>query len=145
MTTARIYGTALGEPARSSLVAYPDPAVETVDPRFAKYVVSNAAVERLFTGARWAEGPVWFADGRFLLFSDIPNNRILRWLEDTAEVISFYMAGILRAPLDDCSGMASGSLKRTSYSTRTAPLLLQRGYRRRHYATIVRSGQATIS
>src|SRR5690349_24399295 len=41
-------------------VVYPDPAVETVDPRFAKYAVGNAAVERLYTGARWAEGPVWF-------------------------------------------------------------------------------------
>jgi gluconolactonase len=71
------------------LVTYPDPAVETVDPRFAKYTVANAAVERLYTGARWAEGPVWFADGRYLLFSDIPNNRILRWLEDTGEVSVF--------------------------------------------------------
>jgi len=60
-------------------VVYPDPAVEVVDPRFAKYKVNNAAVERLYTGTRWAEGPVWFADGRYLLFSDIPNNRMLRW------------------------------------------------------------------
>lgn len=70
-------------------VAYPDPAVEVVDPRFAKYKVNNAAVERLYTGTRWAEGPVWFGDGRYLLFSDIPNNRILRWLEDTGEVSVF--------------------------------------------------------
>jgi gluconolactonase len=68
---------------------YPDPAVEVVDPRFAKYVVGNAAVERLYTGTRWAEGPVWVGDGRYLLFSDIPNNRMLRWLEDTAEVSVF--------------------------------------------------------
>ena len=71
------------------LVTYPDPAIEVLDPRFAKYTVANAAVERLYTGARWAEGPVWFADGRFLLFSDIPNNRILRWLEDSGEVSIF--------------------------------------------------------
>lgn len=70
-------------------VAYPDPAVEIVDPRFAKYKVNNAAVERLFTGARWAEGPVWFGDGGYLLFSDIPNNRMLRWLADTNEVTVF--------------------------------------------------------
>ena len=70
-------------------VVYPDPAVEIVDPRFAKYKVGNAAVERLYTGARWAEGPVWFGDGRYLLFSDIPNNRMLRWLEDTGEVSVF--------------------------------------------------------
>ena len=70
-------------------VVYPDPAVEVVDPRFAKYKVGNAAVERLYAGTRWAEGPVWFADGRYLLFSDIPNNRILRWVEDTGEVSVF--------------------------------------------------------
>jgi gluconolactonase len=68
---------------------YPDAAIETVDPRFAKYLVGNAAVERLYTGCRWAEGPVWFGDGRYLLWSDIANNRILRWLEDTGEVSVF--------------------------------------------------------
>jgi len=70
-------------------VPYPDSAVEVVDPRFAKYRVNSAAVERLYTGTRWAEGPVWFGDGRYLLFSDIPNNRMLRWLEDTGEVSVF--------------------------------------------------------
>jgi hypothetical protein len=70
-------------------VAYPDPAVEIVDPRFAKYKIQSAAVERLWTGARWAEGPVWFGDGRYLVFSDIPNNRMLRWLEDTGEISVF--------------------------------------------------------
>jgi gluconolactonase len=74
---------------RKNLVTYPDPAVEVIDARFAKYKVGNAAVERLYTGARWAEGPVWFGDGRYLLFSDIPNNRMLRWLEDTNEVSVF--------------------------------------------------------
>ena len=69
--------------------AYPDPAIEILDPRFAKYRIQSAAVERLWTGARWAEGPVWFGDGRYLLFSDIPNNRMLRWLEDTGEVTVF--------------------------------------------------------
>ena len=75
------------EPKRP--VLYRDPAVEIIDPRFAKYKLGNAAVERLYTGARWAEGPVWVADGRYLLFSDIPNNRMLRWLEDTGEVSVF--------------------------------------------------------
>jgi gluconolactonase len=72
------------EPKRP--VPYPDPAVEVVDPRFAKYRIISAAVERLYTGARWAEGPVWIGDGGYLLFSDIPNNRMLRWLEETGEV-----------------------------------------------------------
>jgi gluconolactonase len=74
---------------QKSPVVYPDPAVEVIDPRFGKYKVNNAAVERLFTGTRWAEGPVWFGDGRYLLFSDIPNNRILRWQEETGEVSVF--------------------------------------------------------
>src|SRR4051794_9440227 len=70
-------------------VAYPDPAIEVVDPRFGKYRIQSAAVERLYTGTRWAEGPVWFGDGRYLLFSDIPNNRMLRWDEGTGEVTVF--------------------------------------------------------
>ncbi|MDE0228258.1 MAG: SMP-30/gluconolactonase/LRE family protein [Spirochaetaceae bacterium] len=63
----------------NGIVAYPDPAVQVHDPRFAKLRIGNAAVERLYTGARWAEGPVWFGDHDCLLFSDIPNNRILRY------------------------------------------------------------------
>jgi gluconolactonase len=77
------------EPEPKSPVPYPDPAVEVVDPRFAKYQIASAAVERLYTGARWAEGPVWVGDGGYLLFSDIPNNRMLRWLEATGEVTVF--------------------------------------------------------
>jgi gluconolactonase len=80
---------AASEQERKIPVAYPDAAIELIDPRFAKYRQANAAVERLYTGARWAEGPVWFGDGRYLLFSDIPNNRMLRWLEDTGEVSVF--------------------------------------------------------
>jgi gluconolactonase len=74
---------------RKSPVPYPDASIQVIDPRFEKCRIISAAVERLYTGARWAEGPVWFADGRYLLFSDIPNNRILRWLEDTGEVSVF--------------------------------------------------------
>jgi len=70
-------------------IHYPDPNVQTVDPRFEKYKLNSAAIERLWTGARWTEGPVWFGDGRFLLFSDIPNNRMLRWCEETGEVTVF--------------------------------------------------------
>lgn len=68
---------------RDVLVGYPDPAVESLDARFDKYRLGSAIVERLWTGGRWLEGPVWFGDGRYLLVSDIPNNRILRWSEDT--------------------------------------------------------------
>jgi gluconolactonase len=69
--------------------AYPDPAIEILDPRFNRYVQRLAAVERLYTGTRWAEGPVWFGDGRYLLWSDIPNNRILKWEEETGQVSIF--------------------------------------------------------
>ena len=51
------------------------------DPVFNRYVLGNAAVEKLATGFRWVEGPVWFGDGNYLLFSDIPNRQILRWIE----------------------------------------------------------------
>ena len=68
---------------------YPDPAIESLDPRFDRCRIFSAAVERLFTGCRWAEGPVWFGDGRYLLCSDIPNDRILKWEEETGEVSIF--------------------------------------------------------
>ena len=60
---------------------YPDPAVEILDERFAPYRIFSAPVERLYTGTLWAEGPCWFADGRFLVWSDIPNDRMLRWID----------------------------------------------------------------
>src|ERR687888_1494250 len=68
---------------------YPDPSVKIVDQSFARYRLALAAVERLATGMRWCEGPVWFGDGRYLLWSDIPNNRILRWDEETGAVSVF--------------------------------------------------------
>ena len=68
---------------------YPDPLIEILDPRFEPYRIFNAAVERLYTGCRWSEGPVWFGDGRYLLWSDIPNNRMLRWDETTGRVSTF--------------------------------------------------------
>jgi len=68
---------------------YPDPAITALDPRFKKYCLDAAAVERLATGMRWAEGPAWFGDGRYLLWSDIPNNRIMKWEEQTGAVSVF--------------------------------------------------------
>ena len=67
----------------SAPVRYPDPDVVVLDPRFQKIVLGNAAIERIATGFDFTEGPVWFGDGRYLLFSDIPNDRILRWDETT--------------------------------------------------------------
>src|SRR5438067_12501135 len=77
---------------------YPDPLVKVLDPSFAKYRVNLAKVERIATGMRWAEGPVWFGDGRFLLWSDIPNNRIMRWDEETGAV------GVFRKPSNNANG-----------------------------------------
>ena len=77
---------------------YPDPAIEILDERFAPYRIFSAAVERLYTGCRWAEGPVWFGDGRYLLWSDIPNDRVLRWDEETGQVSTF------RRPSDFANG-----------------------------------------
>lgn len=68
---------------------YPDPAITALDKRFESYWIKLAAVERLGTGFRWAEGPVWFGDQRCLLWSDIPNNRIMRWDDETGAISEF--------------------------------------------------------
>lgn len=60
-----------------------------IDPSFNDCLIGHARVERLWTGARWSEGPVWFAAGRYLLWSDIPNNRILRFDETDGNVATF--------------------------------------------------------
>ena len=70
-------------------VRYPDPAIEVLDKRFVGCVPGSAALERLWVGGRWNEGPVWFGDWNALLWSDIPNNRMLRWQADTGEVVLF--------------------------------------------------------
>jgi gluconolactonase len=70
-------------------VRIPDPSIHVLDPSFNKYRINSAAVERLATGFRWCEGPAWFGDGRYLLWSDIPNNRIMRWDEETGAVSVF--------------------------------------------------------
>src|SRR2546423_15380582 len=65
---------------------YPDPDVVVLDRRFAKYKVSMASIERLYTGMRWAEGPAWSGVGSYLVWSDIPNNTQLRWLAEDGHV-----------------------------------------------------------
>jgi gluconolactonase len=67
-------------------------------PSFARYRVAQASVERLATGLRWAEGPVWFGDARCLLVSDIPNNRIMRWDEETGAT------SVFRKPSNNANG-----------------------------------------
>ena len=68
---------------------YPDAAVQVLDQSFAKYRLNLASVERIAHGFRWSEGPVWFGDGRYLLWSDIPNNRMMKWEEETGAVSVF--------------------------------------------------------
>jgi gluconolactonase len=68
-----------------------DPDIVAVDPLFNQYAQPNSAITRLWTGALWSEGPAWNAQGRYLVWSDIPNNRQLRWLEDNGQVSVFRM------------------------------------------------------
>ena len=77
---------------------YPDPAVRVIDPSFAKYRLNLAKVEKIASGMRWCEGPVWFGDGRYLLWSDIPNNRLMKWDEETGAV------GVFRKPSNNSNG-----------------------------------------
>jgi gluconolactonase len=81
--TDRLYGPN-AEPQR-----YPDPDIVVLDPRFARLKIGNAGIERLWTGALWAEGPAWNGVGRFLVWSDIPNNIQLRWLQENGQVSVF--------------------------------------------------------
>ncbi len=68
---------------------YPDASVHVLDSGFNTLRLPAASVERLATGCRWSEGPVYFGDGRYLLWSDIPNDRILKWEEETGTVSVF--------------------------------------------------------
>src|SRR3954470_17318909 len=70
---------------------FTDPDVLSVDPSFDAIAQPNSAIQRLWTGALWSEGPAWNAEGRYLVWSDIPNNRQLRWLEDNGRVSVFRM------------------------------------------------------
>ena len=69
----------------SEPVRYPDPDIVVIDKRF-KYKLGNTPIQRLYTGTLWAEGPAWSAVGRYLLWSDIPNNEQLRYLEEDDHV-----------------------------------------------------------
>ena len=77
---------------------FTDPDVLTVDPAFNGLVQANTSIKRLWTGALWAEGPAWNSQGRYLLWSDIPNNRQMRWLEDDGRVTMF------RSPSNNSNG-----------------------------------------
>jgi len=73
----------------ATIVRYPDPNIKILDPRFGPLVLGNAAIEAIAGGCRFTEGPVWFGDLRCLLWSDIPNDRMLKWEEETGAVSLF--------------------------------------------------------
>jgi gluconolactonase len=77
---------------------FTDPDVLTIDPAFDGLIQANTSIKRLWTGALWAEGPAWNSQGRYLLWSDIPNNRQMRWLEDDGHVTVF------RSPSNNSNG-----------------------------------------
>ena len=78
----------------------PDSAFEILAPEGRELRLFSACVEQLATGLQWAEGPVWFGDGRYLLVSDIPNDRILRWDDCSGEV------SVFRQPSGNANGHA---------------------------------------
>ena len=71
-------------------VRYTDPDLMRLDKRFDKYLITNTIIQRLWTGALWAEGPAWSGVGRFLVWSDIPNNRQMRWLEEDGHTSVYH-------------------------------------------------------
>ena len=74
------------------------PHLEVTDPSFKKLILMNTHLEKLWTGGRWLEGPAWFGGGRYLLFSDIPNNRMMRF-DDTEGSVSGF-----RCPSNNSNG-----------------------------------------
>src|SRR5437764_15350538 len=70
-------------------VQYPDPDIVALDNRFRRYMVGNTTIKRFHTGTQWAEGPAWNGVGRYMVWSDIPNNVQMRWIEDDGRVTVF--------------------------------------------------------
>ena len=96
----------------------PDPAIEVIDQRFGSLVVGQEVVQRLWNGGRWLEGPVWFGDRRCLLFSDVPENRMLCWSEVTGAVT------VYREPSNNGNGNTrdrQGRLVTCEHGARASP------------------------
>ncbi|MBS7543861.1 SMP-30/gluconolactonase/LRE family protein [Ancylobacter oerskovii] len=95
---------------------------EIIDPRFRAYVIPIAWLETLHTGMRWTEGPVWFADMRCLIWSDIPNNRLMRWSEASGAVDVFRAdSNFANGNTRDRQGRLISCEHRTRRVTRTEP------------------------
>src|SRR6476661_2904026 len=74
---------------RQDPIQYPDPDIIALDNRFRRYIVGNTVIRRLHFGTLWAEGPAWNGVGKYLVWSDIPNNVQMRWLDDDGRVTVF--------------------------------------------------------
>ncbi|MDH3419631.1 MAG: SMP-30/gluconolactonase/LRE family protein [Gammaproteobacteria bacterium] len=81
-----------------SPLPYPDPDIIALDERFRPYMIFNTPIQRLFNGTLWAEGPAWNGVGRYVVWSDIPNNRQMRWIEDDGHV------SVMRSPSGNSNG-----------------------------------------
>src|SRR5438876_550358 len=75
--------------SRQDPIQCPDPVIVALDDRFRRYIVGNTVIRRLHFGTLWAEGPAWNGVGRYLVWSDIPNNVQMRWIEDDGRVTVF--------------------------------------------------------
>ena len=85
-------------PGGAPTTYFTDPDILTVEPEFNGLRQPNTPIQRLWTGAMWSEGPAWSSQGRYLVWSDIPNNRQMRWLEDDGRVTVF------RTPSNNSNG-----------------------------------------
>ena len=94
-------------------VRYPDPDIISLDKRFDKIKIGNTPIQRLYTGTLWSEGPAWNGVGRYLVWSDIPNDRQLRWVEDDGHVST------MRSPSGSATGTHS-TTRRASFLANTA-------------------------
>src|SRR5262252_1333469 len=82
----------------SAPVRYPDKDILVLDKRFGKYKIGNTSIQRLHTGMLWAEGPAWNGVGRYLMWSDIPNDVQMRWLDEDGHV------SVMRRPAGNSNG-----------------------------------------
>lgn len=92
---------------------------DIIDPAFGRFVMHNAPVEQIATGFRWVEGPVWFGDANCLLFSDIPNNRIMRWIEGEGTSVYRQMSNYANGHTRDAVGRLISCEHGTRRVTRT--------------------------
>jgi gluconolactonase len=102
LAAAALAPAALAQTARDwsgrQPIRYPDPDLIALDKLFGKYLITNTVIQRLWTGGLWLEGPAWSGVGRYLLWSDIPNNRQMRWLEEDGHT------GVFRSPSEFSNG-----------------------------------------